>query len=51
MFHFLAKLTSERCFFSFTEENNSSDLEERNDEGSEFCFFFFVAIFLAKYSS
>jgi len=38
-------------FFCYTGENKSPDLEERNEEGSEFSFPFFVAIFLTKYSS
>lgn len=33
-------------FFSFTKEDNSSDLEERNDEGSEFSFLILLLFFL-----
>lgn len=33
-------------FFSFTKEDNSSDLEERNDEGSEFFPFLLLLFFL-----
>lgn len=49
----LAKCCSRRWvfFFCYTGENKSPDLEERNEEGSEFSFPFFVAIFLTKYSS
>lgn len=33
-------------FFSFTKEDNSSDLVKRNDEGSEFSFLFLLLFFL-----